>query len=83
MIVRLVLAALITVSSLPLAAQTPPGWRMRVDESRNAQDPERFDVAERFRDRAGLEAHRARTAASPWGLATRHIARNFQLAEAP
>ena len=43
-------------------------------------DPERFEVAERFRDRAAFEAHRARGAASPWGAATRHLARHYRVA---
>ena len=45
--------------------------------TRNPGDPERFDVAERFRDRAAFDAHRARAAASPWGAATRHIKRHL------
>ena len=45
--------------------------------TRNPGDPERFDVAERFRDRAAFDAHRARAAASPWGAATRHIERHL------
>ena len=36
------------------------------------EDPGRFEVAERFRDRAAFEAHRRRAAASAWGEATRH-----------
>ena len=40
MVVHFLLAALIAVLSVPLTAQAPAGWRMRVDESRNAQDPD-------------------------------------------
>jgi hypothetical protein len=40
MLIRFVLAALISFLSVPLVAQMPAGWRMRVDESRNAQDPD-------------------------------------------
>jgi quinol monooxygenase YgiN len=49
--------------------------------TRSPDDPERFDLAERFRDRDAFEAHRDRTAASPWGMATRHIPRNLHIAE--
>ena len=45
----------------------------------NPTDPTRLDVAERFRDRASLEAHRRRTAASPWGAATRHLKRRYRV----
>ena len=48
---------------------------------RSAQDPERFEIAERFRDREAFEAHRLRTAASRWGLATRHIPRHVRISE--
>jgi len=37
---RVVLILLITCISLPLSAQAPAGWRMRVDQSQNAQDPD-------------------------------------------
>lgn len=47
----------------------------------NAGDPLRLDVAERFRDRAAFDAHRARTAASPWGAATRHLVRRYRIEE--
>lgn len=39
-----------------------------------------FTVAERFADRAGFDAHRARTRASAWWQATGHMAREFTLA---
>jgi quinol monooxygenase YgiN len=42
-------------------------------------DPGRFVVAERFRDRAAFEAHQARAAASPWGEATRHLKRDYRI----
>jgi quinol monooxygenase YgiN len=44
-------------------------------------DPGRLDVAERFRDRAAFDAHQARTAASAWGAATRHLARHYRIEE--
>jgi quinol monooxygenase YgiN len=44
-------------------------------------DPDRFDVAERFRDRAALEAHRRRAGDSAWGAATRHLARSYRILE--
>jgi quinol monooxygenase YgiN len=44
-------------------------------------DPGRLDVAERFRDRAAFDAHQARTAASPWGAATRHLVRHYRIEE--
>jgi hypothetical protein len=37
---RLLLFVLLAVLAAPLAAQTPQGWRMRVDESTNAEDPD-------------------------------------------
>ena len=40
MYTRLVLIALIACCVAPLAAQTPQGWRMRVDESTSAEDPD-------------------------------------------
>ena len=37
----------------------------------------RFAVAERFRDRAAFDPHQRRAAASAWGAATRHLARDY------
>ena len=37
---RFVLIAVIAFLAAPLAAQTPQGWRMRVDESTSAEDPD-------------------------------------------
>jgi hypothetical protein len=37
---RFVLIAVIAFFVAPLAAQTPQGWRMRVDESTSAEDPD-------------------------------------------
>ena len=37
---RLILVALIALFMAPLDAQTPQGWRMRVDESKSAEDPD-------------------------------------------
>lgn len=45
--------------------------------------PARLDVAERFRDRAAFDAHQARTAASAWGAATRHLQRHYRIEEEP
>lgn len=39
----------------------------------------RFDVAERFRDCEAFETHRRRSAASPWGEATRHLERSYRI----
>lgn len=43
----------------------------------------RFAVAERFRDRAAFDAHRARASASPWGLASRHLKRDYAVVTRP
>ena len=40
MLRRFFLFALITCLATPLLAQTPQGWRMRVDRSQNAEDPD-------------------------------------------
>jgi hypothetical protein len=40
MLRRVLLTALIAAFITPLAAQTPQGWRMRVDKSTNAEDPD-------------------------------------------
>jgi hypothetical protein len=37
---RVVLAALIASLVVPLAAQAPAGWKMRLDQSKSAQDPD-------------------------------------------
>jgi len=37
---RLVLIVLIACLAAPLAAQVPEGWKMRVDRSRSAEDPD-------------------------------------------
>ena len=37
---RIVLAALIASLVVPLAAQAPTGWKMRLDRSKSAQDPD-------------------------------------------
>ena len=44
MIRRISVAALALLIAAPLAAQAPPGWQMRVDQSTNAADPD--DVPE-------------------------------------
>jgi hypothetical protein len=45
MLQRVVLVALITSLVAPLAAQKPAGWKLRIDASTNAQDPDdRKDV---------------------------------------
>jgi quinol monooxygenase YgiN len=43
----------------------------------------RFAVAERFRDRATFDAHQARSSASPWGLASRHLKRDYAVGTRP
>lgn len=40
-----------------------------------------FSVSKCFADRAAFEAHQARTRASDWWQATRHMTRDFSLAE--
>lgn len=40
MLRRLSLFALIAALAAPLLAQTPAGWRVRIDRSQNAQDPD-------------------------------------------
>jgi quinol monooxygenase YgiN len=47
----------------------------------DASHPERFTVAERFRDRAAFEAHQRRGAGSAWGAATRHLERCYSIEE--
>jgi hypothetical protein len=37
---RVVLAVLLTSLVIPLAAQAPAGWKMRLDRSKSAQDPD-------------------------------------------
>ena len=44
-------------------------------------DPERFEVAERFSDRAAFDAHQTRTAGSRWGAASRHLRRHYRIDE--
>lgn len=44
-------------------------------------DPLVFEVMEAFRDRAGFDAHQARTRESPWFAATRGILRDFRIEE--
>jgi quinol monooxygenase YgiN len=44
-------------------------------------DPLIFEVMESFRDRAGFDAHQARTRDSPWFAATRGILRDFRVEE--
>ena len=41
----------------------------------------RFEVAERFRDRAAFDAHQERAGASGWRAATRHLQRNYRIEE--
>lgn len=48
-----------------------------------ADDPLIFEVMEAFRTRADFDAHQARTRASDWFAATRHILRDFRLEEVP
>jgi hypothetical protein len=40
MLRRTLLATLLALASLPLAAQSPEGWMVRIDRSTNAQDPD-------------------------------------------
>jgi hypothetical protein len=40
MVKRVVLAALVAALVVPLAAQAPPGWKVRLDRSQSAQDPD-------------------------------------------
>jgi hypothetical protein len=40
MLRRLVFAALLAALAVPLAAQAPEGWMVRIDRSTNAQDPD-------------------------------------------
>jgi quinol monooxygenase YgiN len=50
-------------------------------ELTDTDDPLTFEVMETFRDRAGFEAHQARTRASAWFAATRDILRDFRVEE--
>jgi quinol monooxygenase YgiN len=47
--------------------------------TRSPEDPERFEVVERFRDHDAFLAHQQRSAASPWGEATRHLRRDYRI----
>jgi hypothetical protein len=40
MLRRVLLIALLAFITVPLAAQAPEGWRVRIDRSQNAQDPD-------------------------------------------
>lgn len=40
-----------------------------------------WSVAEEFADRAALQAHQARVAASTWGRATRDVVREYEVTE--
>src|SRR5690606_2682042 len=40
MLRRVFLIALLALIAVPLTAQTPEGWRVRIDRSQNAQDPD-------------------------------------------
>ncbi len=50
-------------------------------EIADTEDPLTFEVMEVFRDRAGFEAHQARTRESRWFAATRSILRDFRVEE--
>lgn len=50
-------------------------------EIADTDDPLTFEVMEAFRDRAGFEAHQARTRDSAWFAATRSILRDFRVEE--
>ena len=51
------------------------------DVAETAPGSGRFAVAERFRDAAAFDAHQRRTAASPWGAASRHLVREYRRTE--
>jgi len=40
MVTRVILAALVASVVVPMAAQAPAGWKMRLDQSKSAQDPD-------------------------------------------
>lgn len=56
---------------------------LHFDVIRSMSDPVRFAVYETFRDRAAFDAHQARTRASTWWQATRHIPRDYRIEEGP
>lgn len=37
---RIVVAAFVALAAIPLAAQAPAGWKVRLDQSKSAQDPD-------------------------------------------
>ncbi|AZG44426.1 putative quinol monooxygenase [Gordonia insulae] len=43
--------------------------------------PDRLLVDERFVDRAAFDDHQRRTADSAWGVATRHLRRNYTISD--
>lgn len=60
--------------------RTEPGC-LRFDVTPDAHVPGRWHVAELFESRAAFEAHQARAAASPWGVASAGIDRHFAVEE--
>lgn len=50
-------------------------------EVTGAKDPLVWDVSESFVDRAAFDAHQARVSASPWGVATAGIRRDYTVIE--
>ncbi len=54
---------------------------LRFDITRSA-DPLIWDVSELYTEAAAFQAHKARTAASPWAEATRSIRRDITVAPA-
>lgn len=54
---------------------------VRFEVWRSQADPLRFAVHELFTSREAFDQHQARAAASPWGISTRHIPRDFRITE--
>lgn len=52
-------------------------------EIRPTADPLVWVVRERFRDAAAFEAHKARTATSPWAAAAEGLRRELEVREVP
>jgi (4S)-4-hydroxy-5-phosphonooxypentane-2,3-dione isomerase len=49
--------------------------------TRDADNPQRFDVYEEFTDKAAFERHQARVKASYWGEVTKNVERFYTLTD--
>ncbi len=61
-------------------SRNEPGC-LAFDVRQSSEDPCRWELDERFADRAAFEAHQARTRQSAWWRATSHMRRDFRIEE--